>query len=38
MIAVVVVLGLIGGFFVARRVLKRIDAMTGTTRTIMEET
>ncbi len=35
-IAVVVVLGLIGGFFVARRVLKRIDAMTGTTRTIME--
>ena len=35
-VAVVVVLGLIGGFFVARRVLKRIDAMTGTTRTIME--
>ncbi len=35
-IAVVVVLGLLGGFFVTRRVLKRIDAMTGTTRTIME--
>jgi len=35
-IAVVVVLGLLGGFFVTRRVLKRIDAMTGTTRTIMQ--
>jgi signal transduction histidine kinase len=35
-VAVVVILGLIGGFFVTRRVLKRIDAMTGTTRTIME--
>jgi signal transduction histidine kinase len=35
-IAVVVVLGLVGGFFVARRVLVRIDAMTETTRTIME--
>jgi len=35
-IAVVVVLGLAGGFFVTRRVLKRIDAMGGTTRTIMQ--
>jgi signal transduction histidine kinase len=34
-IAVVVVLGIAGGFFVTRRVLKRIDAMTGTTQTIM---
>jgi hypothetical protein len=34
-VAIVVVFGLVGGFFVARRVLKRIDAMTGTTRTIM---
>lgn len=34
-IAIVVVLGLIGGFFVTRRVLRRIDAMTETTRTIM---
>ena len=34
-IALVVVLGLAGGFFVARRVLKRVDAMTDTTRTIM---
>src|SRR5215203_3310239 len=32
---VVVVLGLGGGIFVARRVLRRIDAMTGTTRRIM---
>jgi signal transduction histidine kinase len=32
---VVVVLGLGGGIFVARRVLHRIDAMTGTTRRIM---
>jgi signal transduction histidine kinase len=32
---VVVVLGLGGGIFVARRVLWRIDAMTGTTRRIM---
>jgi len=32
---VVVVLGLGGGVFVARRVLRRIDAMTGTTRRIM---
>ena len=30
--AVVVVLGLAGGFFVARRVLRRVDAMTETTR------
>jgi signal transduction histidine kinase len=34
--AIVIVLGLLGGFFVARRVLKRVDAMTGTTRTIMQ--
>jgi len=34
-IALVIVLGLIGGFFVSRRVLKRIDAMTGTSQTIM---
>jgi signal transduction histidine kinase len=33
--AVVVVLGLVGGFFVSRRVLKRIDAMTDTAQTIM---
>jgi signal transduction histidine kinase len=33
--ALVIVLGLVGGFFVARRVLKRIDAMTETTQTIM---
>ena len=33
--ALVVVLGLGGGFFVSRRVLKRIDAMTGTAQTIM---
>jgi signal transduction histidine kinase len=35
-LAIVVVLGLAGGFFVARRVLKRIDAMTETARTIMQ--
>jgi signal transduction histidine kinase len=35
-LALVVVLGLAGGFFVARRVLRRIDAMTETTRTIMQ--
>jgi HAMP domain-containing protein len=35
-VAIVVVLGLAGGFFVTRRVLKRIDAMTETTRTIMQ--
>lgn len=31
----VIVLGLAGGFFVARRVLRRVDAMTETSRTIM---
>jgi signal transduction histidine kinase len=35
-VAIVVVLGLAGGFFVARRVLKRIDAMTQTAHTIMQ--
>ena len=34
-ILVVVVLGIAGGIFVARRVLQRIDAITGTTRRIM---
>ena len=34
-VAIVVVLGLVGGLFVTRRVLRRIDAMTETTRTIM---
>jgi len=34
-IALVIVLGLTGGFFVARRVLRRVDAMTETTRSIM---
>jgi signal transduction histidine kinase len=34
-VAIVVVLGLIGGLFVTRRVLRRVDAMTETTRTIM---
>jgi signal transduction histidine kinase len=34
-IALVIVLGIAGGFFVARRVLRRIDAMTETSRTIM---
>jgi signal transduction histidine kinase len=34
-IALVVVLGLGGGFFVARRVLKRVDAMSESARTIM---
>jgi signal transduction histidine kinase len=34
-IAVVIVLGLAGGFFITRRVLKRIDAMTGTAQRIM---
>lgn len=33
--AIVVILGLTGGFFVARRVLRRVDAMTDTTQTIM---
>jgi signal transduction histidine kinase len=34
-VLVVVVLGLAGGIFVARRVLRRIDAMTATTQRIM---
>jgi signal transduction histidine kinase len=34
-IALVIVLGLAGGFFVARRVLHRVNAMTETSRTIM---
>ena len=33
--ALVVVLGVAGGFFVSRRVLSRIDAMTGTAQSIM---
>ena len=35
-LAIVVVLGVAGGFFVTRRVLKRVDAMTDTTRKIMD--
>ena len=35
-VAIVLVLGLAGGLFVSRRVLRRVDAMTETTRTIME--
>ena len=34
-VAMVIVLGLAGGLFVSRRVLRRVDAMTETTRTIM---
>ncbi|HEV2543418.1 MAG TPA: ATP-binding protein [Methylobacterium sp.] len=34
-LALVVVLGVLGGWFVASRVLKRVDDMTETTRTIM---
>lgn len=34
-VLIVVVLGLAGGLFVTRRVLRRVDAMTETTRTIM---
>jgi signal transduction histidine kinase len=34
-LALVIVLGLAGGFFVSQRVLKRIDAMTDTAQTIM---
>src|SRR5262249_60748616 len=34
-VAIVVVLGIVGGVFVSRRVLKRVDAMTGTAQTIM---
>ena len=35
-LAIVIVLGVAGGFFVTRRVLKRVDAMTETTRQIMD--
>jgi len=34
-LAIVIVLGIVGGVFVSRRVLKRVDAMTGTAQTIM---
>jgi signal transduction histidine kinase len=34
-VGIVLVLGLAGGFFVSRRVLRRVDAMTETTKTIM---
>jgi signal transduction histidine kinase len=34
-VIIVIVLGLAGGLFVTRRVLRRVDAMTETTRTIM---
>jgi hypothetical protein len=34
-VAIVMVLGIVGGVFVSRRVLKRVDAMTGTAQTIM---
>ena len=34
-VAIVIILGLAGGLFVTRRVLRRVDAMTETTRTIM---
>lgn len=34
-VLIVIVLGLAGGLFVTRRVLRRVDAMTETTRTIM---
>jgi signal transduction histidine kinase len=34
-LALVIVLGLAGGFFVSQRVLKRVDAMTETAQTIM---
>jgi signal transduction histidine kinase len=34
-VAIVVVLGILGGLFVSRRVLRRVDAMTGTAKTIM---
>jgi len=34
-VAIVIVLGILGGVFVSRRVLRRVDAMTGTTGTIM---
>ena len=35
-IAIVLVLGIIGGVFITRRVLRRVDAMTETTRKIMK--
>ncbi len=35
-VAIVIVLGLAGGLFVSRRVLARVDAMTETTKTIMD--
>ena len=35
-VAIVIVLGLAGGLFVTRRVLRRVDAMTETTKSIME--
>ncbi|HEX4409771.1 MAG TPA: HAMP domain-containing sensor histidine kinase [Xanthobacteraceae bacterium] len=34
-LALVIVLGLVGGFFVSQRLLKRVDAMTETAQTIM---
>lgn len=34
-VAIVMVLGILGGLYVSRRVLKRVDAMTGTAQTIM---
>lgn len=34
-LVLILVLGLVGGFFVTRRVLKRIDSMTATSETIM---
>jgi signal transduction histidine kinase len=34
-VAIVIILGIAGGVFVSRRVLKRVDAMTSTTQTIM---
>ena len=35
-VVIVLVLGLAGGFLVSRRVLRRVDAMTDTTKTIMQ--
>jgi signal transduction histidine kinase len=34
-VAIVIVLGILGGLYVSRRVLRRVDAMTGTAKTIM---
>ena len=34
-VALVIVLGIVGGIYVSRRVLNRVDAMTGTAQTIM---